>query len=101
MDATIDFTISGLKPGSTVFEIEAPRLGETAFDQFSQDDLWSTRPSLDETAIDLVAQSINEIRTDNPVGDYFDSAVLQAILKFGKAAGDGDVRYQMIPQETA
>lgn len=101
LDATIDFTISGLKPGSTIFEIEAPRLGETAYEQFSQEDLWSTRPSLDETAIDLVAQSVNEIQTDNPVGDFFDSAVLQAILKFGKAAGVGDVRYRMIPQDTA
>ena len=101
LDATIDFTITGLKPGSTVFDIEAPRLGETAYEQFSQEDLWNTRPSLDETALDLVAQSINEIQTDDPVGDYFDSAVLQAILKFGKAAGVRDVRYEMTPLGTA
>ena len=101
LDATIDFTITGLKPGSTIFEIEAPRLGETAYEQFFQEDLWNTRPSLDETALDLVAQSINEIQTDDPVGDYFDSAVLQAILKFGKAAGVRDVRYEMTPLGTA
>ena len=101
LDATIDFTITGLKSGSTIFDVEAPRLGETAYEQFAQEDLWSKQPSLDETAVDLAAQSINETQTDDPVGDYFDSSVLQAILKFRKAARVAGVRYEMIPQGTA
>ena len=101
LDATIDFTITGLKPGSTIFDIEAPLLSETAYAQFVQGDLWSKQPSLDETALDLVAQSINETQTDNPIGDYFDSSVLEAILKFRQAAGVASVRYEMIPQGTA
>ncbi len=101
LDATIDFTITGLKSGSTIFDVEAPRLGETAYEQFAQEDLWSKQPSLDETAVDLAAQSINETQTDDPVGDYFDSSVLQAILKFRKAARVAGVRYEMIPQSTA
>lgn len=101
LDATIDFTITGLKSGSTIFDIEAPQLSETAYAQFVQEDLWSKQPSLDETALDLVAQSINETQTNNPIGDYFDSSVLEAILKFRQAAGVVGVRYEMIPQDTA
>lgn len=101
LNAAIDFTITGLKPGSTIFDIEAPRLGETAYEQFAKKDLWNKQPDLDETALDLVAQSINETQTDNPIGDYFDSSVLEAILKFRQAAGVTGVRYEMIPQGTA
>ena len=101
LDATIDFTITGLKSGSTIFDIEAPQLGETACEQFARADLWSKQPSLDETALDLVAQAINETQMDNPVGDYFDSSVLEAILKFRQAAGVAGVRYEMIPHGTA
>ena len=101
LDATVDFTITGLKPGSTIFNIEAPLLGETAYAQFVQEGLWSKQPSLDETALDLVAQSINETQINNPIGDYFDSSVLEAILKFRQAAGVAGVRYEMIPHGTA
>ena len=101
LNAAIDFTITGLKPGSTIFDIEAPRLGETAYEQFAKKDLWNKQPDLDETALDLVAQSINETQTDNPIGDYFDSSVLEAILMFRQAARASGVRYEMIPQGTA
>ena len=101
LNDTIDFTIVGLKPGSTIFDIEAPQLGETACEQLAQADLWIKQPRLDETAADLAAKSINEIQTPDSVGDYFDSSVLQAILKFRKAAGVAGVRYEMIPHGTA
>ena len=89
LDATIDFTITGMKSGSTVFQLEAPRLGDTAHEQFAQEDLWRKQPSMDDTALDLVAQSVNETLLDNPVGDFFDTSVLEAILKF--------VRRQVLP----
>ncbi len=101
LDATIDFTITRLTSGSTIVGIEAPRLGETAREQFAQADLWSNQPSLDETALDLVARSIHETQMEDPAGDYFDSSVLDAILKFRKAGGIAGVRYEMIPQGTA
>ncbi len=101
LDATIDFTVTGLRSGSTTLEVEAPQLGETVYTQFSQEDFWNKVPSLTETAVDLAAQSINETQTDDPVGDYFDSSVLEAILKFRKAAGVDGVRYEMIPHGTA
>ena len=101
LGTTIDFTISGLKSGSTVIQLEAPRLGDTAHEQFSQKDLWRKQPSMDETALDLVAQAVNETQLDNPAGDYFDSSVLEAILKFGKVAGVAGVRYELVPQGAA
>lgn len=101
LDATIDFTITELTSGSTMFGIEAPQLRETARKQFAQADLWSKQPSLDDTALDLVARSIHETQMDDPAGDYFDSSVLDAILKFRKAGGVKGVRYEMIPQDAA
>ena len=101
LNDTIDFTIVGLKPGSTILDIEAPQLGETVCEQFAQADSWIKQPGLDETAADLAAKSINEIQAPDPVGDYFDGSVLQAILKFKKAAGVAGVRYEMIPHGTA
>ncbi len=90
-----------LRPGSTIFGVEAPQLRETARDQFAQTDLWSKQPGLDDTALDLVARSIREIRMESPVGDYFDGSVLDAILMFPMAAGIAGVRYEMIPQGAA
>ena len=101
LDATIDFTITELRSGSTIFGIEAPQLRETAREQFAQADLWGKQPSLDDTAIDLVARSIRETQMEDPAGDYFDSSVLDAILKFRNAGGVAGVRYEMIPQSTA
>ena len=98
LHSAIDFTITGMKSGSTVLQLEAPRLGDTAHEQFAQEDLWRKQPSMDDTALDLVAQSVNETQMDNPAGDYFDSSVLEAIFKFGKAAGVAGVRYEMVPE---
>ena len=101
LNATIDFTITELRPGSTIFGIEAPQLRETARDQFAQTDLWSKQPGLDDTALDLVARSIQEVRMESPAGDYFDSSVLDAILMFPKATDIASMRYELIPQGAA
>ena len=100
LDATVDFTITGLESGSTILGMEAPRLGDAAYSEFSQQNLWAAGPSLDETALDLAARAveeIQEIQTSDPAGDYFDSAVLEAILRFRKAAGANGVSYELIP----
>ena len=101
LEATIDVTITGMKPGSTILGIEAPQLGETAREQFAQTNLWEAQPSLDNTALDLAARAVNETQKREPAGDYFDSSVLEAILRFGKAAGAAGVRYEMIPYGSA
>ena len=101
LDAVVDITVTGLKSGSTVIEMEAPRLGETPFEAFSQPDVRITRSLLDDTALDLVARAINETQRENPAGDYFDGSVLEAILKFRKAARNTGSRYELISEENA
>ena len=101
LQASIDFTIIGLNPGSTVLDIEAPHLGETAHQEFFGGESWPVQPRLDDTALDLAAYAIREVETGNSEGDRFDSAVLDAILKFRRAAGNSGVRYELVPQGSA
>ena len=95
-----DFTLTGLVPGSTILDIEAPTLRESAYEVFAIQDLLGNRtetcrPSLDDTALDLASLAIREAQEDDPAGERFDGAVLEAILGFRNAAGDSGVRYEM------
>lgn len=101
LDASVDFTITGLKSGSTVLDIEAPRLGETAYEEFAQQEFWREQPSLDETALDLAAYAIQEAGDADSVGDRLDSGVLEAILKFWRAARTTGIRYELTPKGSA
>ena len=101
-----DFTLTGLMPGSTILDIEAPSLRDTAYRAFAVQDLLADeketcQPSLDDTALDLAALAIREAQEDDPAGDRFDGSVLEAILGFQKAAGDSDVRYEMTSSVSA
>ena len=95
--ATMDMTFVGLTPGSTVVEVVAPPIGDTARDAFAQFDLWNTTPQVEDTALDLAARAIQEIQKDSPAGDYFDTSVLEAVLEFDKAVRNPDVGYDLIP----
>ena len=99
--ASVDFTITGLNPGSTVLDIEAPHLGETAHEEFFKGESRPEQPRFDDTALDLAAMAIEEAGAGNSQGDRFDSAVLEAILKFKKAGGNTGVCYELVPQGTA
>ncbi len=101
LDASIDFTITGLESGSTVVGIDAPLLGETAYEEFAQREFWRPQPSLDDTALDLAAYAIQEAGDAGSVGDRLDSGVLEAILKFRKAARTSGIRYELTPQGSA
>ena len=91
LDATVDFTVAGLKPGSTELDMDAPFIRETAYAALARRE----RPELPETALDCAALAIEEAHQDDPPGDYFDGAVLDAILLFRKAAGSPGVRYEL------
>ena len=101
LGAAVDIEVTGLKSGSTVIEMEAPRLGETPFEAFAQPDVRMTQSLLDGTALDLVARAINETQTEDPAGDYFDGSVLEAILRFRKAARNTESRYELISHGNA
>ena len=101
LDASVDFTITGLEAGSTVLGIEAPLLGETAYEEFAQQEFWRDQPRLDDTALDLAAYAIQEAGDANSAGDRFDSGVLDAILKFRKAARASGIRYELTSEGSA
>lgn len=105
LNDSIDFTITGLKPGSTVLDIAAPRLGETASDVFAQQQFWPDQaevetPARDDTALDLASLAIHEAQAEDSPGDRFDGSVLDAILGFGKATRTSALRYELIPQDS-
>lgn len=96
--AALDFTVTGLNPGSTTVGIEAPRLGDVPDLDLAQQDLWLQQPSAEDTSLDLGARAAAEVQNSAGAGDYFDGHVLQAILGFGKAAKTLGVRYQLIAE---
>lgn len=99
LKAALDFTVTGLEPGSTTFAIEAPRLGDVPDLDLAQQDLWLEQPSAEDTSLDLGARATAEVQSSTPSGDYFDANVLQAILGFGNAVKTPGVRYELIARE--
>ena len=98
LTAATDFTITGFRPGSTICDIEAPSLRETASHAFGQPDFWSVELSLDDTAIDLAARAITEAQSEHASGDHFDGSVLEAIGSFASAVRETSVRYELTPE---
>ena len=103
LDATVDFMVTGQRPGSTILDIEAPQIGDTAAVLLTQQELWPRRPAVvpTDTALDLVSLAIAEVLASNPVGDYFDSSVLEAILKFARADDSNGVVYKLESRDSA
>ena len=99
VEHTVDFTVTGIKSGSTTVGIAAPCLKETAYDQFSQASLWADVPDLNCTALDLAADAINEASIPESDGNFFDDSVLESILKFGKVGCSSGVRVELFLKE--
>ena len=100
-----DLTITGLKPGSTILDLEAPTLRETACEVFGlqgfrPEQTTNDRASLDDTSLDLASLAIREAQEDDPPGDRFDSSVLEAILDFRKITGSSGIRYELISRDS-
>lgn len=79
---SLDFTVTGIKKGSTTILLDAPPLGETAPDQIKQQDLWFTKPTADDTAITLVSRSVREVLSQNYESYAYDKGVLDGLLSF-------------------
>lgn len=101
LKTALDFTVTGLEPGSTTLGIEAPRLGDVPDLDLDQQDLWLQQPNPEDTSLDLGARATAEVQTSAAPGDYFDRNVLQAILGFGKAVNTPGVRYELIAENQA
>jgi hypothetical protein len=79
---SLDFTITGIKKGSTTILLDAPPLGETAAVQIKQQDLWFTKPTAEDTAITLVSRSVREVISQNFESYAYDEGVLDGLLSF-------------------
>lgn len=79
---SLDFTVTGLKKGSTTVELEAPRLGTTAPDQIKQQDLWYSKPKPEDTAITLLSRSVREAVSGKLESNAYDRGVLDGLLQF-------------------
>jgi hypothetical protein len=79
---SLDFTITGIKAGSTVIDLEAPVLKEAIPLQIIQRQLEVDTISPDDTAISILSKSIADACAQNMESDYFDSGVLDALLSF-------------------
>lgn len=95
-DAT-DFKVTGLKAGSTVFEVAALPLATAAPDRFAQRSFWDNSSIADDTALDLAARAVEEAKETDPAGDWFDSTVLDAILAFPIPKRYPKVSYALSP----
>ena len=101
LNATVDFTITGLEKGSTVIGLRVPSFGDAVPDLFAQPDFWCEKPGPDDTALDLAALAIEEAGIDSPEGDRFDGSVLESILKFGRSGGTRGINYKLVPWGSA
>ncbi len=101
LEAAVDFTMSGLAPGSTVFRLEVPRLSAAAPAQFAGRPLWGEPVSPGTTALDLVVAAIRETETEDPSGRHFDTWVLSGALDLSRAARNPGVGCRLAPHGSA
>lgn len=80
---SLDFTIMGLKSGSTIIELEAPVLTETMPEYFEQKKLWQDDViGPEDSALSLLSKSVSDASAENSDSDYLDSGVLDALMAF-------------------
>ncbi len=96
---TVDFTVTGLTPGSTILELEAPRIADVAPDAFEQKDFWRELPQDEDTALDLAALAIQEMVREDASGERYDVSVLEAVMDFKRVVREEGVRFQLIPKD--
>ena len=82
LSKSLEFTIAGISKGSTVLEIQAPTLGESAPQQIRQQNLWYTLPNPGDTALSLLSRSVLDATSEKLESEYYDRGVLTALLAF-------------------
>ncbi|NBB79637.1 MAG: hypothetical protein GVY36_09360 [Verrucomicrobia bacterium] len=95
LEKSVDFTVTGIRKGSTILQIDAPLLADTAGEQFAQTDFWRQTPEHDDTALDLACLAIQEAQSESvDSGDFFDSSVLDAALEFKNSVKAANIHYE-------
>ncbi|HMC32435.1 MAG TPA: hypothetical protein VKL99_16485 [Candidatus Angelobacter sp.] len=63
--------------GNTMLELEAQRLGDAAEEIYKQRRLWNDLPAPEETAVNVMARVVHDIRMANAESQVYDSALLR------------------------
>jgi len=82
LSKSLEFTVAGISKGSTVLEIDAPTLEESAPEQVRQQDLWYSMPNPEDTALTLLSKSVQDAVSEQLESENFDRGVLSALLAF-------------------
>lgn len=67
---------------ATVLRFEVPTFGEAAADYFAQAQLWEDGPRPEETAFELFAAALDDVRTRSAESNRYDLGMLRSIRKY-------------------
>ena len=80
LETATDFLFTGISKGSTVLDVNAPELGEAAAEFLQQPDMWRELPKADDTALSVLALSMQDAAASNLNSDRFDRGVLESFV---------------------
>jgi hypothetical protein len=69
--------ISERGQGDTTLHLEAPPLGEAAEELYKQQTLWETKPAPQDTAVNVLARVMRDVRTGDPESPLYDLHLLK------------------------
>jgi hypothetical protein len=82
----------------TILHFEAPSMGETASELYSQEQFWNLLPSQDSTGFDIFAVTLRDVNEANKDSSKFDQPLLGKLEKF-KSALNGDFQEMLVQGE--
>ena len=72
----------GVDEDATLLRFEVPTFGEAAGDYFAQGQLWEDGPKADETAFELFAGAIDDVRSRRAESNRYDLGMLRSIRRY-------------------
>jgi len=73
---------AGGKDDSTLLRFEVPEFGSVAAELFEQGQIWSTGPKPEQTAFELLAESLHDVRKQAKDSERFDHALLRRFASY-------------------
>ena len=67
--------------GDTTLHLEAPPLGEAAQELYEQQALWETKPEPQDTAVNVLARVMRDVRTGDPESPLYDLHLLKHLSR--------------------
>jgi len=74
--------LSGEDENATFLRFEVPTFGKAAADYFAQGQLWDDGPKEDETAFELFARAIDDVRSRRSDSNRYDLGMLRSIRRY-------------------